>query len=209
MGQIGIGVCSGTGRDGTGRVVVVAVRRAPAGGGVEVAWRGEVSLVPDGTSGRVAHGAAHLPEAEAEARLAGAHDEARRRAHDALSALAATLTGGPGAAVPVVVPTAADAERADAPLAEVLASHTLIHVAEIALFRDALAEAAQDAGLPVARVVDDDLTAAAAASRGTPAEELADEVRALGKEVGPPWRKAERAAATAAVLALAQDAARR
>ena len=104
------------------------------------------------------------------------------------------------AGVVVGVPTGVDAEEADVPLADVLASHRLVHVGEAALFRDAVAVAAEDAGLAVVRLVDGDV----AAEARTRSAELA----ALGRVAGRPWRRAEREAAAAAVLALTGGATR-
>ena len=76
------------------------------------------------------------------------------------------------------------------PLAVVLRSHPLLHLAEGQLSQDAIAEAAQAAGLAVQNVSFHDLD---------PTEQVAE----LGRAAGTPWRKDHKLAAAAALLALA------
>jgi hypothetical protein len=76
---------------------------------------------------------------------------------------------------------------------KVLASHALMHAAEGQLYRDALVDAAQAAGL---RVVCVPRTEAQAEL-----ERVADAVAALGRAAGTPWRKEHKLAAVAALAA--------
>jgi hypothetical protein len=87
-------------------------------------------------------------------------------------------------------------------LRAILASHALIHSAEGEFYRDIVARASEEAGVPVMRVRERDLESAADALPGTATgrkQRLAD----FGKQVGTPWRQDEKFAALAAWLALA------
>ena len=254
-GPVAVGVHTGSGRDGTGEAVLVAIRSGGsagpdsggAAGGAQFLRRCAVTLVGDGT-GQVLHRAQAVPPRAAAALVDDAATTARRLAGaaiadllasldpdthtdadavvpasldadrnadvdaslgadaslDADASLGADVDAGAGAhadaGVVVGVPTGVDAEEADVPLADVLASHRLIHVGEAALFRDAVSVAADDAGLAVVRLVDGDV----AAEARTRSAELA----ALGRVAGRPWRRAEREAAAAALLALTGGATR-
>jgi hypothetical protein len=85
---------------------------------------------------------------------------------------------------------------------EILAVHFRMHKAEGVLFREALAEAAERAGLPLAPLREKDLPALAARALGAPADELARTLAALGRPLGPPWGRDQKDAALAAWLAL-------
>jgi hypothetical protein len=85
---------------------------------------------------------------------------------------------------------------------EILAVHFRMHKAEGVLFREALAEAAERAGLPLAPLREKDLPALAARALGAPADELARPLAALGRPLGPPWGRDQKDAALAAWLAL-------
>jgi hypothetical protein len=203
---LAVGVHTGSGRDGTGEAVLVALRPAriatagdgdAGAGGVEVVRRIAVTLA-DERGGQVLHRAQGLPPKAATALVDDAAALARRLAGAAIADLLADVEaedGVDGWAIVVGVPAGVDVGDIERGLGEVLASHRLIHVAEVALFRDALADAAEDAGLAVVRLPDADVAGEARAR--------AAELAALGRAAGRPWRKAEREAATAAFLALA------
>jgi hypothetical protein len=75
-------------------------------------------------------------------------------------------------------------------LARIGNEHIRAHAAEGVLFRRVIEVAAERNGLPCRGISDKEL--------GPPSAKI----RAMGKKAGPPWRADERAAATAALLAL-------
>lgn len=85
---------------------------------------------------------------------------------------------------------------------EILAVHFRMHKAEGALFRGALARAAQACGLRLVAIPEKQLTKHAANALGTPESGLAGQIAALGESVGPPWGKDQKEAALAALVAL-------
>jgi hypothetical protein len=74
-------------------------------------------------------------------------------------------------------------------LAQILASHALLHAAEGQMFELALIESAAKLGLPACVVEPDGLVVSSA-------------LEAAGKVLGPPWRKDHKLAAAAALAAL-------
>jgi len=80
--------------------------------------------------------------------------------------------------------------------------HIRAHASEGRLFRTALADALAVHGVACDVIVEKQLTAKAAADLGQPAR-IARTVAALGSAMGSPWRADEKAAATAAWMALA------
>ncbi|HVT60516.1 MAG TPA: hypothetical protein VHR45_19235 [Thermoanaerobaculia bacterium] len=93
--------------------------------------------------------------------------------------------------------------RPAATLAATLASHARIHGAEGELFRRVLVEASGSRGLAVTGVGERDLMRRGAADLHLPAAELEQQILALGRPLGPPWRQDEKLAALVAWLALA------
>jgi hypothetical protein len=77
---------------------------------------------------------------------------------------------------------------------EILAVHFRMHKAEGALFRDALAGAAQACGLRLVAIPEEQLARAP--------RRLTAKLPALGKAAGPPWGKDQKDAALAAMVAL-------
>jgi hypothetical protein len=77
------------------------------------------------------------------------------------------------------------------PLDRVLASHSLVHAAEGNLYRSVALEAFTHLGVALEPIPRRDLSARA----GVPTDVLA----ALGREVGPPWRREHKDAALAAL----------
>ncbi|HEV2721003.1 MAG TPA: hypothetical protein VG323_13355, partial [Thermoanaerobaculia bacterium] len=75
-------------------------------------------------------------------------------------------------------------------LARIGNEHIRAHAAEGVLFRRVLEVAAERHGIPCRGISDKELGAPSA------------KIKAMGKKAGPPWRADERAAATAALLAL-------
>lgn len=86
--------------------------------------------------------------------------------------------------------------RALPPLAQILASHPLIHTAEGEFFRDAIRQACGRLDIPVAAIREKDLPERAGVQKQ-------DTVYRLGKSLGPPWTTDHKAAALAAWMLLA------
>ena len=89
-------------------------------------------------------------------------------------------------------------------LAEILASHALIHAAEGEMFRDAVREASRRCGLALTGVRERELADSAARTLRQPAGDLTARVAGWGRALGPPWRQDEKLAALVAWLALAE-----
>ena len=85
----------------------------------------------------------------------------------------------------------------------ILASHALLHTAEGELYRDALSEAAGEAGLRVVRFMNKESRSEAAAALGWTPGGLERWLASTGKAAGKPWTKDEKDASAAALLALA------
>ena len=85
---------------------------------------------------------------------------------------------------------------------EILAVHFRMHQAEGVLFREALAEAAASCGLRVARVPEKNLLEYGQRVLKKSQERLVKEIATIGKEAGAPWRKDQKDAVLAAMIAL-------
>ena len=93
--------------------------------------------------------------------------------------------------------------RALPPLANILASHALIHTADGEFFRRAVRKACEGWKIPVTAIRERELRERAKASFGNQASRLERRISRLGSSVGPPWTKDHKTAALAAVLVLA------
>ena len=87
-------------------------------------------------------------------------------------------------------------------LAQILASHALIHTADGELFRDAIRDACTRCNLPISGIKEKDLFGVAAKSLRLEAAALKVRLTELGKPVGAPWSQDEKLAALAAWLSL-------
>lgn len=87
-------------------------------------------------------------------------------------------------------------------LADILASHQLVHTADGEMYRSLLIEEAVALGLGVYETPRGKVLQAAAAALGSTAAEVEALTGALGAPHGPPWRKEHREAAAAAITAL-------
>jgi hypothetical protein len=87
-------------------------------------------------------------------------------------------------------------------LAEVLASHALIHAAEGEMFREALRRASRSCGLPLTEVKERELWDRCAAVLGSPVPALKRRLDDWGRSLGPPWRQDEKCAALVGWMAL-------
>jgi hypothetical protein len=155
--------------------------------GGAVVHRGRADLIGDGAPANVCHVAVDLPLDDARALYERVRDEAYVGARRALASLCAEH--GLSAIAIVAGGTAVPDD-----LAAVLASHPLMHAAEGQVVRDALAEAAHDAGLRVHLVAKGELSAAGNAEQRRMLERS-------GRGLGPPWRREHTDAALAAALA--------
>ena len=85
---------------------------------------------------------------------------------------------------------------------EILAVHFRMHQAEGVLFRDALARAANACGLRLVAIPEKLLTEQAEWALATSPSALMKRIASLGKSAGPPWRRDQKDAALAAMIAL-------
>lgn len=85
---------------------------------------------------------------------------------------------------------------------EIRSVHMRMHMAEGALFRDALLHASSACGLRAEPVAVKTLQEIAAAALGRPWTQIAETLAALGKKIGPPWSKDQKDATLAAWVAL-------
>lgn len=166
--------------------VLVAVRGPPES--PRLLDRGRIELVGEGLPPQVYHAATALDPREAEELVErwaqAALDAATRGIGEALAG-AATGLQVVGAGIVAQV-------RDVPPLAAVLRSHPLLHLAEGQLSREVLAEAAEAAGLPVYYL----------APKGPHDPARAERAAAMRRDAGLPWRKEHKLAAVAALTAL-------
>jgi hypothetical protein len=87
-------------------------------------------------------------------------------------------------------------------LAQILASHALIHTADGELFREALVHAGKRCGLETFTTKEDELLERASRSLQLKADELGRRLVHLGSAVGSPWTQDEKLAALVAWLSL-------
>ena len=93
--------------------------------------------------------------------------------------------------------------RALPALADVLASHALIHAAEGEMFREALRLASRTCGLPLTEVKERELWDRCAEVLRVPLPALKRRLDDWGRSLGPPWRQDEKYAALVGWIALA------
>jgi hypothetical protein len=158
--------------------------------------RVELADPKDGTAKQPFHAAEDMPFPKAEAFLAAAAADARRRARKELG----RVLGGMEKAGwrPARCAILLSSGRALPGLESVLASHALIHAAEGDHFRQALADAAEFRGLEVVRIPRKELPEKASGALRVSAESLRARVAAFGKTAGPPWGQDQKLAALAA-----------
>ena len=149
------------------------------------------------------HDAAGLPVAEAAALVRQATEAALSLAAAELSALVTALRGDGHQVVGVAVVAGAGSVREDLPLERVLAAHSALHAAEGELYRDALADAAADLGLPVTLVPPRDTPAMGRRLLGAEDAALAARLTELGRPLGPPWTRDHKDALVAGLAVLA------
>jgi hypothetical protein len=91
------------------------------------------------------------------------------------------------------------------PLANILASHPLIHTAEGEFFRDAIKKACEQLELPITSIRERDLDEQAQTTFGNSANRMQRNIASLGGSIGPPWTKDHKAAALAASIILSRE----
>lgn len=103
----------------------------------------------------------------------------------------------------VLILPASPFERLPDSLAKVLSSLPLTHAADGMLYRESLAEAADELGMEVRRYSrKSDPTVLAAEAMGVDVAEVTALIARFGKEAGTPWRKDHKLAAAAALSVL-------
>jgi hypothetical protein len=195
MADAGLGCSVGTGW----AVLVTVVRGTGDGGGPVVVDRRRVELV-EGPGRFVYHLAAERPLAEAGELAARSQAAAGQAATGAVGEVVrAAATAGHQLVQAAVVGPAAQGVPT---VAEALRTHAGMHAAEGRLYRGAVHDACRAAGLGVDRVPARDLLDQAALALDRLPEDVTALLAALGKELGPPWRREHKDAALAAWLSL-------
>jgi len=87
-------------------------------------------------------------------------------------------------------------------LAEIFASHALIHGAEGEFFRTIVRKACEDLGITVTPLRERELEERAKEVLGHKATQVKERLSGIGKRLGPPWTQDEKLAALAATLIL-------
>ena len=186
-------------REHSGWAAAVTVSAQPA-----VLDRRRVLLCDPELPRQVYHAAVGLDLDEARALVVGVERSAAACAERELAGIVADLSVAGHRICGVGV--AVGASQVPEELAVVLGSHPLLHAAEGELYREALADAAEAAGLPVVRFTSRNLLAQAESAVGRP---IVDTLAGLGRGLGPPWAKDQKEAAAAALLALRTQLTRR
>jgi hypothetical protein len=176
--------------------VIAGPVRAPA-----VIERGRIDLVDSGVPGaRQPYHAAAMEPGEAAAIVRRCTEEAERLALQALRATIKRLRAAGHDVVGCAI--LAGSGRPLTTLAQILASHALIHTAEGELFRNALRHAGERCELLITEVREHELYERAALQLGLSGDELRERMTEFGRTIGPPWRQDEKNAALAAWMAL-------
>lgn len=186
-------------RPHTGWSTLVAVGRER--GGLRVVHRGQVKIAPPGLPAQVYHAAREVDAAAAADLITRVAGGAAALARERIGAVIADLREH--GHHPVAAGTPVGGTAIPAELARILASHALLHAAEGDLYCQALAEGADRHGLTLTLIPVRDLAAQAARELRLSEAALRDRLTAIGRELGPPWRRDEKDATLAAVLALA------
>jgi hypothetical protein len=166
-------------------------------GRLQVCDRRRVELISPELPRQAYHAAVDLPAEQARRLVAAVDASIAECSAQALAVLREAASDAVVAAVGVV-----GAPRTIPDVAEVLASHALMHASEGEQYRSALSAAAAELGLPVRRVDARQLAADVAHLPGWTASRLDDEHRRLRAVLGAPWQKDHKQAAEVALLAL-------
>ena len=90
-------------------------------------------------------------------------------------------------------------------LSSILASHPLIHTAEGEFFRDVVAKACEESGIPVRSIKERELEERANTVFGAAVNRVQQAIAKLGATIGPPWTKDHKIATLAASLVLPRE----
>ena len=186
----------------TGWAALVAVS-LPAAGEIALLDRRRIVMIPDTEREEprfVYHAARDLVLAEAERRVRSSSERARRNASEAVDAALKEL-GAAGRHV-VASGVIGGGRRPGGSLEAILRSHSLIHAAEGALFREAVRAASESLELLTTEVPAKELTERAARRLGLSSAKLESLLARVGQQAGPPWAKDQRDACLAAVIAM-------
>ena len=148
------------------------------------------------------HTAEKMPRKDAVKFIRGVQSEAKRLALTSLRSLQKDLAEADFKIVRGALLMASG--RALPSLELILASHALIHTADGELFRDSLRAACAVCNLPLERIREKELFAAASKALCVQPAVLQRRVAVLGKALGPPWSQDEKFAALAAWFTLAR-----
>jgi hypothetical protein len=88
-------------------------------------------------------------------------------------------------------------------LVDILASHALIHTAEGEFFRQIVRTACDAHGIAITGIRERDLEARAESHFGRSAARLQEQIAGMGKSLGAPWTRDQKAATLAATVMLA------
>jgi hypothetical protein len=184
----------------TGWAALVAVSGVP--GKFKVLLRRRIELLPPGNSlpRFVYHEAAELPPSQAAELVRRVEDASQEMARISLKDILEHLRSIDAAVKAAGIPSGSRLVPKD--LAAVLRSHPLIHTAEAALFRQALASACQVRRVAVVSVREREVWLSAADTWELKESELRKQVDGLRKSVGPPWGTDQKTAMAMALLAL-------
>ena len=139
------------------------------------------------------HAAENMELADAEAFIADCRASTIALAVEALEQLSAESGARQLAGVGMIASSA----RTLPELSSILRSHTLIHAAEGAFYREAMREAAKRLGIKMRAI-----TNRAACDFLVSARDLREALERIGKTAGPPWTMDEKCASLAALLLL-------
>jgi hypothetical protein len=184
----------------TGWAAVVAVLRDA--GRFEVSLRRRIELLPSGDAlpRFVYHEASKLQAREAAELVKQAEAASQQTARVTVKEILDHLRSLGLAIKTAGVPSGSRLVPND--LSAVLRSHPLIHAAEGALFRQAVASACEGCGLAVISVRERDVWLTIAGAWGLKEAELRKQVDSLRKSVGAPWGTDQKTATAFALLAL-------
>lgn len=184
----------------TGWAALVAVVGVP--GRLEVLLRRRIELLPPGDSipRFVYHRAAELPLSEAVKMVQHAEAASKTVAAIALKEVLEHLRSLDRVARAAGIGTGSRPVPID--LVDVLRSHPMIHTAEGALYRRAIASACEECGLAVISVRKREIWGKTADAWNVKEATLRKQIDGLRKSAGAPWGSDEKTATAFALLAL-------
>jgi hypothetical protein len=184
----------------TGWAALVAVSGVP--GKFKVLLRRRIELLPPGNSlpRFVYHEASELPPSQAAKLVRRVEDASQEMARISIKDILEHLRSIDAAVKAAGIPSGSRLIPED--LAAVLRSHPLIHTAEAALFRQALASACEDRRVTVISVREREVWLSAADAWELKESDLRKQVDGLRKSVGAPWATDQKTAMAMALLAL-------